>query len=66
MIPFFTLMFTIVLMTTGVEHDGPIEVAAMTTIMGLVNNILFIYVRNVFDLKATTLKADSSYTKVHM
>ena len=32
MVPFFTLTMSVILMTTGVEHDAPFEVAGMATI----------------------------------
>ena len=40
MVPFFTLMFTVLMMCVGVAHDGPVELGAMTLLLCTVFAVL--------------------------
>ena len=40
MVPFFTLMFTVLMMCVGVAHDGPVELGAVTILLFTVFTVL--------------------------
>ena len=40
MVPFFTLTFTVVMMSVGVAHDSPVELVAMTLLLVTVFTVL--------------------------